>query len=51
MNKAIDLEEIHHGFQARPVIKNRMTFYNTKRLHSALDRQTPDDAYPAGMIN
>ncbi len=26
-----------------------MTFYNTERPHSALDRQTPDDEYYAGL--
>lgn len=35
---AICLEEISDGFQAPRIIKNWMTFYNTKRLHSALDR-------------
>lgn len=43
--EAIYLEEISDGFQARSVIKNWMVFYNTERPHSALDRQTPDDAY------
>ncbi len=41
---AIYLEEIHGGFQARRVIKNWIAFYNSDRPHSALDRQTPDDA-------
>lgn len=43
--EAISLEEIGDGFQARRVIKDWMTFYNTERPHSALDRLTPDDAY------
>jgi len=47
--EAIYLEEIHDGFAARRVIKNWMTFYNSDRLHSALDRQTSDDAYSAGI--
>lgn len=47
--EAIYLEEIIDGFQARRVIKDWMTIYNTKRPHSALDRQTPDDAYRAGL--
>jgi len=47
--EAIYLEEISDGFQARSVIKNWMAFYNTERPHSALDRQTPDDAYRAGL--
>ncbi len=46
--KAIYLEEIDDGFQAPKVVKNWMAFYNTERLHSALDRRTPDDAYWAG---
>ena len=37
------------GFQARRVIKKWMAFYNSDRPHSALDRQTPDDAYWAGL--
>ena len=47
--EAIYLEEICDGFQARRVIKDWMAFYNTERPHSALDRQTPDDAYWAGL--
>lgn len=43
--EAVYLEEITDGFQARRVIKNWMTFYNTQRPHSALDRQTSDGAY------
>ena len=47
--EAIYLEEIHDGFQARRVVKKWMSFYNTERPHSALDRQTPDDAYWAAL--
>ncbi len=47
--EAIYLEEINDGFQARRVIKNWMTFYNTERPHSALDRRTPDEAYWIGL--
>ena len=47
--EALYLEEISDGFQARRVIKKWITFYNTERPHSALDRQTPDDAYWAGL--
>ena len=47
--EAIYLEEISDGFQARRVIKKWITFYNTERPHSALDRQTPDDAYWVGL--
>ena len=43
--EAIYLEEITDGFQARRVVKDWMTFYNTERPHAALDRQTPDDVY------
>lgn len=46
--EAVYLEEIQDGFQARRVIKDRVTFYNSERAHCALDRQTPDDAYWAG---
>ncbi len=47
--KAVYLGEIRDGFQARRVIKNWMTFYNTRRPYSALDRLTPDDAYPVRL--
>ena len=47
--EAIYLEEIRDGFQARRVIKKWITFYNTERPHSALDRLTPEDAYWAGF--
>ena len=47
--EAIYLEEICDGFHARRVIKNWMAFYNTERPHSALARQTPDDAYWPGL--
>ncbi|WP_211267730.1 IS3 family transposase [Tritonibacter mobilis] len=43
--EAIYLEEIADGFQARRVISNRMTFYNTERPHSSLERRTPREAY------
>lgn len=42
--EAIYLEETTDGFQARKLVKDWMTFYNTERPHSALDRRTPDDA-------
>ena len=47
--EAIYLEEINDGFQAWQVIKEWMTFYNTRRPHSALERQTPDDANWASL--
>lgn len=34
--EAVYLQEIHDGFQARRVISNWMTFYNTERPHSSL---------------
>lgn len=43
------VEGIPDGFQAGLIIKNWMTFYNTKRPHSAIDRMTPDDAYWAAL--
>ncbi|KEO57297.1 hypothetical protein DT23_17065 [Thioclava indica] len=47
--EAIYLEEISDGFQARRVIKDWITFYNTERPHSALDRHTPDGANWSGL--
>ena len=47
--EAIYLEEINDGFQAWQVIKEWKTFYNTRRPHSALERQSPDDAYWASL--
>ena len=47
--EAIYLEKITDGFRARRVVKDWMAFYNTRRPHSALDRQTPNDAYWAGL--
>ena len=46
--EAVYLEEITDGFQARRVINNWMTFYNTQRPHSSLERRTPKEAYCAG---
>ena len=47
--QAIYLEEILDDFQVRRVIKNWMTFHNTERPYSAVDQQTPDDAYWTGL--
>jgi len=33
------------GFQAKRVIKDWISFYNTERPHTALDKQAPDDAF------
>lgn len=47
--EAIHLEEISDGFQTQRVVKNWVAFYSTERTHSALDRQTRDDEYWAGL--
>jgi putative transposase len=47
--EAIYLEEIADSCQARRMIKDWMTFYNTRRPHSAPERKIPDDAYWAGL--
>ena len=46
--EAVYFEEITDGFQARRVINNWMTFYNTERPHSSLERRTSKEAYWAG---
>jgi putative transposase len=43
--ETVYLTEIEDGFQARRMIGDWMAFYNTERPHSALERQTPDEAY------
>jgi len=43
--EAIYLEELTDGFKAHHVIRHWMTFYNTERPHSALERRTPKEAY------
>ena len=47
--EAVYLEDITDGFQARRVINNWMTFYNTERPPSSLERRTPKEAYWAGQ--
>ena len=47
--EAVYLHELQDGFQANPVIKNWIRFYNVERPHTALDKQTPDDAYFGAM--
>jgi putative transposase len=39
------LHELQDGFQAKRVIKDWITFYNTERPHTALDKRSPDDAF------
>ena len=48
--RSIKYEEVYiHAYntvsQARAGIGRYLTFYNTRRPHSSLDRQTPDQAY------
>jgi len=47
--ETIHLEEISDRFQTQRVVKNWVAFYSTERTHSALDRQTRDDEYWAGL--
>jgi len=46
--EAVYLTELQDGFQAQRVIKEWIGFYNTERPHSALEHQTPVEAYWAG---
>ena len=43
--EAVYLHELQDGFQAKRVIKEWITFYNTERPHTALDKRSPDDAF------
>jgi putative transposase len=43
--EAVYLTELTDGFHARDVIDDWVGFYNAMRPHSALGRQTPDEAY------
>lgn len=43
--EAVYLHELTDGFVAERVIREWITFYNTDRPHTALERQTPDEAY------
>jgi putative transposase len=45
--EAVYLHELTDGFVARRVIGEWLDFYNTERPHSALDGQTPAEAYGA----
>ena len=45
--EAVYLHELTDGFVARRVIGEWIDFYNTERPHSALDGQTPAEAYGA----
>ncbi len=46
--EAVYLHELTDGFKAERVIGEWIDFYNTERPHSALDGQTPAEAYRAG---
>ena len=39
------LHELQDGFQAKRAIKDWIGFYNSERLHTALDKRSPDDAF------
>jgi len=43
--EAVYLHELQDGFQAKRVIKDWITFYNTERPHTALDKRSSDDAF------
>jgi putative transposase len=46
--EAVYLHELTDGFKAERVIGEWIDFYNAERPHSALDGQTPAEAYRAG---
>ena len=43
--EAVYLNEITNGFDAKRIIKEWISFYNTERPHTALDKRTPDQAF------
>ena len=43
--EAVYLHELTDGFVAERVISEWITFYNTDRPHTALEKRTPDEAY------
>jgi putative transposase len=43
--EAVYLHKLQDGFQAKRVIKDWISFYNTERPHTALDKRSPDDAF------
>jgi len=43
--EAVYLHEITNGFQAKRIIDDWISFYNSERPHTALDKRTPDAAY------
>lgn len=46
--EAVYLTELQDGFHARQVIEDWITFYNTRRPHSAHEHRTPAEAYWGG---
>jgi putative transposase len=46
--EAIYLTGLHDGFQAKRVIEDWIEFYSSERPHSALEHNTPVEAYWAG---
>jgi transposase InsO family protein len=38
-------ESVRHGLRGSRLDRLLLRFYNTRRPHSSLDRQTPDQAY------
>ncbi len=47
--KAVYLQDIADGFDARRVVDGRIDFYNRQRPHSAFGLRTPNEAYKARM--
>lgn len=43
--EAVYLHELTDGFVAKRIIREWITFYNTDRPHTALDKRTPEEAY------
>jgi putative transposase len=43
--EAVYLHELQDGFQAKRVIKDWISFYNSERPHTALEKRTPDNAF------
>ncbi|MEM1151900.1 MAG: hypothetical protein AAGI03_15345, partial [Pseudomonadota bacterium] len=49
-HKAICLEEISDGFEARRVVKGRTAFYTASRPRRARDRRTPNEHTVRGRV-
>ena len=46
--EAVYLQDIADGFAAKRITDDWMHFHNRERLHSALGKATPDEAYGEG---